>query len=538
MFSRFTICGILLLVCSTAAAAGDRETLESLFSQTQPGDTVKIAPRRYFLDGSRPIQLPSQIRVEAYGAEFHFPEKMTTPKAVMFSGVDLYDFTWNGGKFVGHVFDPDKPQNVWPPNTNSRGIVISTSSDGTCRNLRFREIQSQDLAGAAITVTGRLTPGSQHDVDSYVEGVRLDECRLLRTGKFMWDYGYLWQIIVWPEEATPRERELAKTYFRHDLIREGLSAKKGETKIDLGGNTTLKTTPRDYRGQGCVCFFGQGVPSPIVRGKKYFVVESDEHSIAVSETYRGEPIRLEEDSGPDLKLITDVFQAHLALYAPTGSGPGKGSFDLVGCQDVIVQGSQFSALGDTMHIQRCKNITFSNNQILGSRMGAFFLAEYCQNAVIVGNTVDGSNGSRVVSVEKSCQDVVIVGNTFRNGGRGSWINQPRNFVLANNVFVNNTTKCEPQPGRGRKSFETGDYEDYPELYFTTHEPNGRYGNVIVRDNVFVSGEHSAFAIECQPGGQNITIRGNTFSGAVQSIEHHGCKDLILEDNQFTASEQN
>ena len=105
-----------------------------------------------------------------------------------------------------------------------------------------------------------------------------------------------------------------------------------------------------------------------------------------------------------------------------------------------------------MHIQKCRDVVFANNHILGSRMGAFFLAEYCTNATVTGNTVDGTNGSRVMSVEKSCADVTITGNTFRGGGRGSWINQPTNFVLADNVFVNNTTKCERDPKRGRRSF--------------------------------------------------------------------------------------
>lgn len=40
-------------------------------------------------------------------------------------------------------------------------------------------------------------------------------------------------------------------------------------------------------------------------------------------------------------------------------------------------------------------------------MGAFFLAEFCKTRGSAGNTVDGTNGSRVISVEKSCEDVVI-----------------------------------------------------------------------------------------------------------------------------------
>ena len=104
--------------------------------------------------------------------------------------------------------------------------------------------------------------------------------------------------------------------------------------------------------------------------------------------------------------------------------------------------------------------------------------------------------------------MTIVGNTFRHGGRGSWINQPRNFVLADNVFVNNTTKCQPDPRRGRRSFLTGEYEQYAELYFTTHEPNGRYGNVTVRGNVFTSGAHARHAARDKaPVGDRANVVG-------------------------------
>ncbi|MDP6118101.1 MAG: hypothetical protein QGG53_40045, partial [Planctomycetota bacterium] len=41
------------------------------------------------------------------------------------------------------------------------------------------------------------------------------------------------------------------------------------------------------------------------------------------------------------------------------------------------------------------------------------------------------------------------------------------------VFVNNTTKGERDPRRGRRSFETGEYEQFPELYFTVYQPDGR-----------------------------------------------------------------
>ena len=107
-----------------------------------------------------------------------------------------------------------------------------------------------------------------------------------------------------------------------------------------------------------------------------------------------------------------------------------------------------------MHIQRSQDIVFSNNHILGSRMGAFFLAEFCKNATITANIVDGGNGSRVISVEKSTEDVTMVGNTFRNGGRGAWINQPRNLIIQGNIFINNTTKNDPDPRLGRIAYRT------------------------------------------------------------------------------------
>ncbi len=184
-----------------------------------------------------------------------------------------------------------------------------------------------------------------------------------------------------------------------------------------------------------------------------------------------------------------------------------------------------------MHIQGCRNIVFANNQILGSRMGAFFLAEFCQNATITGNLIDGTNGSRVMSVEKSCTDFTITGNTFRNGGRGSWINQPRNFIMTGNVFVNNTTKNEPDMRRGRIAFQTGQPVQFPELYFTLYEPDATYGPVIVRDNIFQLGDSApADAVTFAPGGHDLQFTGNTFTHkAATIVVDPTCCDSAIRD---------
>jgi hypothetical protein len=151
-------------------------------------------------------------------------------------------------------------------------------------------------------------------------------------------------------------------------------------------------------------------------------------------------------------------------------------------------------------------------------MGAFFLAEFCQNATITGNLVDGTNGSRVISVEKSCTDVTMIGNTFRNGGRGAWINQPVNFIMTGNVFVNNTTKNEPDKRRGRIAYQTAEPGKFPELYFTLYEPGASYGPVIVKDNIFIVGDSAPEeAVTFAPNGHDLTFTGNTFQNKPVTI---------------------
>lgn len=537
----FSPTGLLLLLIflgafgtSSAVRADDSEKLAALLA---PRGVVTIPPGDYALDGTRPVPISSGTTVVAYGARFHLPDNLgDRARTVLFTGEDVSDFRWFGGHFTGHVFDPTVEENLWEPNANTRGIVITTSPGGRTENLTFRDITSDGLAGAVITVLGAEKKGSESEVVTFARNVTVENCTLERSGKFMWDYGFLWQITVWPEDYSPRERAMAAKYFRNDLIRGPLRMEAGDDRVFFNNEKPLPVTKAREgvaaeRGHDAVCFLGDALPSNLVRGRQYFVVESTPEFIRIAERPDGASIRFASSAGPQAKLIADLFSAHLALYAPVGSGPGKGALDLVGCRNVVVRGCRMSALGDTMHIQKSHGVVFTGNHITGSRMGAFFLAEYCKDATITGNTVDGSNGSRVISVEKSCENVTITGNTFRNGGRGSWINQPRNFVLTDNVFVNNTTKCERDPRRGRRSFVTGDYELYAELYFTTHESGGRYGNVIVQGNVFTSGPNASAAITFAPGGETLLVADNVFSGPVRTVPvPDGCVGITIRDN--------
>jgi nitrous oxidase accessory protein NosD len=176
------------------------------------------------------------------------------------------------------------------------------------------------------------------------------------------------------------------------------------------------------------------------------------------------------------------------------------------------------ACGDAMHIKASHHVVFSANQITGARMGAFFIAQFCKDVAVVGNTVDGTNGSRVMSVEKSTEDITIVGNTFRNGGRGSWINQPKNIIIAHNVFCENTLKCTPRTDVGRHTYHApGGFEKYPEIYFTTYEPKAEYGPVIMRGNIFTLSSHASLAVAFRNGGRNIVFEDNVYRGAVRDV---------------------
>ena len=527
--------GALLIGC--IGPANDDNTLRRAFETAKPGDTLVIPPGDYALDGKVPIPLKSDLTVIAEGATFRLPEHMgDKARAVVFQGEDIRNLTWRGGRFVGRVFDQSRSDNTWEPNVNTRGILITTSAGGRTENLRFDKIQSDGLAGAAITVLGAEKKGSKKEILTYAKDVCVTDCHLERTGKYMWDYGFLWQITVWPEEYGATEHAHAAKYFRHDLVRDGVRIEAGDDRVFFANTKPLPLSKireglEADRGYDSLCFFGDTLPSNLVRGRQYFVVESTPTYVRIADKPLGKPIRFQTSAGPKTKLITQLFYAHLALYSPNGAGPGKGALDLVGCEDVEVRGNTLSALGDTMHIQKSRRIVFDRNRITGSRMGAFFLAEFCQEALITDNFVDGTNGSRVVSIEKSCTDVVVRGNTFRNGGRGSWINQPRNLTMEDNVFEHNTTKCESDPKRGRRSFLTGGYEEYAEMYFTTYEVGGTYGNVILKGNRFISGPNAKHAMTFMSGGSQIVIQGNRFEGPVRDIPAaKGCSGVDISGN--------
>lgn len=185
--------------------------------RTAGGGRVTIPPGTYLLAGKEPITLVGNTHVTADGAVFLLPGTLgDKARVVLFAGEDVCDFSWRGGEFRGRCFDPAAESNTWEPNTNTRAILITTSPEGKTRGLLFRDIKSAGMAGAVVTVLGVSTAGSESEVANYATDVTVENCILLDSGKFMWDYGYLWQITVWPEEHTEREPHAGRQIL-HDL---------------------------------------------------------------------------------------------------------------------------------------------------------------------------------------------------------------------------------------------------------------------------------------------------------------------------------
>ena len=509
----------------------DAPAFQKLFEAVSKvgGGTVTIPAGEYYVSGLSSISLPSNSTVFAYGANFHLPKTLgDQARIVVFKGENIKNFTWFGGHFEGYCFDHRNPPNTWEPNVNTRIFVISTSESGKTDHILFRDVSSNKVAGAIVNIEGFKKVHDLPTVENFATNVSVENCTFIDSGKFMWDYGLLWQIIVFSEEYTPSDLAMAKKYFRNDLIRSNLKMNDGDDKILFDNKLNPISISNSNLPKDAVCFFGDKLPENIVKGKQYFIVTSTAQFIQISEQPKGEPITFKgSSSATQTNLIYNLQDAFYVLYAPIGSGPGKGCIDLVACKNTRITGCKISALGDAMHIHSCHNNIFSNNQILGARMGAFFLAEYSKNSSIVGNTVNGTNGSRIMSIERSNEDVTVIGNTFRNGGRGSWINQPKNLIMQGNIFINNTTKCDPGPWIGRKTFKTGTWESYSEIYFTTYQKGGKYGPVILKDNIFETGPGAAAAIQFEKNGEDVLVEGNFFKG------NTGVINLDADDKTIT-----
>lgn len=195
----FSLALLFAVLCASASADDTAKLAALLTSAGENGGTATIPPGDYQLDGTQPLRLASRMTVLAYGARFHLPKTLgDRARVVLFAGTNVSDFRWFGGHFTGQVFDPARAMNSWEPNANTRGILLTTTHGGRTENVTFRDVTSDGVAGAVITVLGAEKKGSEREVETFARNVTVENCTLERSGKFMWDYGYLWQITVWP----------------------------------------------------------------------------------------------------------------------------------------------------------------------------------------------------------------------------------------------------------------------------------------------------------------------------------------------------
>ncbi|MBO5203421.1 MAG: hypothetical protein J6B72_02285 [Clostridia bacterium] len=478
------------------------------------GGVVVIDAGKYLIDSVDAIMLCSNTTVYADNAEFFFPKDLGNDHhRHMFDGINVSNLTWIGGCFNGYVYDPVSLKNTWEPHACTKGIWIERTVEGEVSNIRFERVKGCDLAGSVISVYGAYD--EMRDIRYPARAIDVHGCTFDNSGKFMWDYGYLWQRIVFPEYHTNEEIDNSFKYMPPELISGTVEFKNGSKNIYVH-NMPSPIANED----NTICFFGN-VPSNIKRGNCYYIRNcqpQDEGAvITVSETPFGEPMVISGCRSGECRAFRNLFTVHHNLYAPNGCGTGKGPLDLSVCDSVKVSDCRMSASGDSMHIHRSHNVSYTGNHITGSRMGAFFIAQFCKNVTVASNTVLGTNGSRVMSVEKSTEDITIVGNTFMGGGRGTWINQPYNIIISDNIFCENTNKCTPSPKIGRLTPNSGSYEYYPEIYLTTWEKDAKYGDVIMRSNIIKTTPYCSAAVAFHNGGQNIIFESNIIQGEKRDI---------------------
>ncbi len=483
---------------------------------------IYIEPGEYHLEGLVPIPLCSNVHVIAKGATLYFPEDLGEHKRrFMFCGENIENFTWEGGKFIGYVHNPETLENKWEPEAHTVCIEICKSKKST-RNLTFLNMEAENIAGPVIHIRGE-----KDDLEnrSFAENIDIRGCHFYNCGMVMWDYGYLWQTIVYASHYKKEIVEKAFRYMPSEVISSELSLKNGKLYADY-------MPQKMEEEKDTVTLFGENLPPEIKRGKRYYVVnEGAENGLLLSETSLGAPINITHlPSGT--RLFRNMFFV-FRLYTPVGADcRRKGAIDVTLCTNVNISECCFCAYGDSMHILECENAVFANNRILGARMGAFYIGFQCKNITVTGNTVYGTNGSRIVSVERESEDIIISGNTFFGGGRGAWFNHPKNIVISNNIFKRNTCKCDRNFDAGRICYATGEFEEYPELYFTTWQDNGEiYGPVVISSNIIETGDNASAAMAFNPGGKDILITGNIIRGKNRALHvAKGCEMPHMHNN--------
>lgn len=504
----------------TGDGVTDDQPLLKAFFATVAGvsgqKTIIIPPGTYYIGleaGNSPV-IPSDTTIIADGAKFLFPTTIPGsatgyPKPSAFTGVDVTDTTWRGGEFMGYVFNPVKAggyaTNTWLPSEGVRGLYFTSTNGNGCHRLNFIGIKGNDTGGEVVSVNGTSTTDATN--------ISMTGCLFINCGQFMWDYGYLWQLLTWDTEYTSDLVAMADQYMVSTSKIGSVTMTSASDTVLFDNDPTLIPISAHSGPTQVVTFYGTTLPSNITRGLQYYVVDSSATGIKVSATFGGAAITF-ASSGSDAKMLYNMANAYDNMFSPAGAIGGKGAHTFTYCDGLTISGNTWSAPGDSHHIQESGHVSFVNNRVTDARMGSVFF-EGVRNSEIVGNDINGGNGSRILTLE-NVVDTQVTGNTFYNGGRGAIINDLVRVAITHNSFYKNTTKGTTSFPLGRRHYSDGSWGQYPIMSMGS-DLGVNWSNVDISHNRIVE-EYAAYGwLLFNRAGSGLRITGNIFEGTLKNI---------------------
>ncbi len=107
---------------------------------------------------------------------------------------------------------------------------------------------------------------------------------------------------------------MARTYFPHENIHGPVQMKSGSDRVLFNNSEPLSIEKQNARGG--VVFFGDSLPENIVRGKQYFLIESQPQYVRIAEKPAGPAITFSGNGGPNTKMMSDLFRCYWHCTRP------------------------------------------------------------------------------------------------------------------------------------------------------------------------------------------------------------------------------
>ena len=482
--------------------SNDQRVFQKMFSdaKARPGPKIiLIRPGSYFIgcasDGDA-VPIPSNCSVVAYGAVFELPLNLPvpppsqSPNQRIFLDFGVTNFSWRGGTFHGHAFDPNHEggyqQNGWLPGQGVIPFRIISSQGVVAHDLSFSDITATRIGQALTYITG-ISPGGPTDSDGgittqRVYNISLDNCSMLDCGAFFWTQLWLWQRITWSENYPTDIVNMAFHYMPSKYIVSSLQFNAGSQWITLDNQNGAVATPPDGSYNYAVSFFGTNLPPEIVKGKAYFLSAVTTTNVSISRSWKGKPITFSAGA-TNASMFLNLLQIQYAV--DWNGGLNFGCICFADCKGIKIQNCKLSALGEVSRFLRCQDISVVGNQVFGSRKAGFYFDSYCSNIVMTGNWIDGGYGGRCFELYHDSADVKITGNVFTNGGHGCRFWNGTNIAIENNIFANNTTEAIPDWNLGQRDYVAGSWILDTQIAFY-QRVGGAFSNVSFANNIIIN----------------------------------------------------